>query len=67
MEDMQNQQPADTTPRRRRAVRSVPMGGGTSSQSAEPAAQKKAVSVTPDTSAVFPDEHVSAASAEQRN
>ena len=64
MEDMQNQQPADATPRRRRAVRSVPMGGGTSSQSAEPAAQKKAVSVTPDTSAVFPDEHVSAASAE---
>lgn len=45
MEEMQNQQPADVTPRRRRAVRSVPMGGGHSSQSAVPDAQQKTVSL----------------------
>ena len=60
MEDMQNQQPADVTPRRRRAVRSVPMGGGQSSQSAIPAAQQKAVPSVPDTSTVFSEERVSA-------
>ena len=55
MEDLQKQQSADVTPRRRRAVRSVPMGGGQSSPSAESAAQNNTAPTEPETPAVPAD------------
>ena len=58
MEDLQKQQSADGTPRRRRAVRSVPMGGGQSSQSAEPAVQKNTVPSASEPPAVLTEEPV---------